>query len=132
MNKALDFFNSLMGTLDFELTDDGKAMKSVDLELWVYDDTIDDRREITQHELELVVIEKDEIWLSGEAKTPVLHKAPNGKHFTVHDLLIAVRETERETRAQTKWFGDVDDHHTNFEGVNQQEGGGDWYILWGS
>ncbi|MGA9520488.1 MAG: hypothetical protein WBV82_03435 [Myxococcaceae bacterium] len=71
------------------------------------------------------------IRLRGEAGDPVEHRAPNGKHFTVRELVKAVEETERQSRSRSNWLGGIDVHHVYFEGIHP-ENDGTWSIAWGS
>jgi len=59
----------------------------------------------------------------------VVHRAPSAGAFTVRDLLAAVEETERRTRAQSEWFGGVDIHHCFFQGIEVDDQGV-WRISW--
>lgn len=59
------------------------------------------------------------------------HQAPNGKNFTVGELLAAVHAHEVQTRGKAEWFGKVDDHHVYFEGLHE-EPDGTFRISWGS
>ncbi|WP_458691247.1 hypothetical protein [Nocardia tengchongensis] len=140
---SLEFFNGLSGTLSIELsepTEDIAAnlsnqrakstaeIKELSFTPEVFQD--DSFRDLTAEEFERVVLESAVLNLQGEGE-PVAHRAPNGKWFTVRDLVAAVAETERRTRAQSQWFGGIDVHHVFFEGIDQDEDG-TWRILWGS
>jgi hypothetical protein len=106
-------------------------IRSISLTAEVFDDEDVDPRPLTVAELDLVMLHEPVIRLRSLAGDPVEHRAPNGRHFTVRDLLGAVEETERRTRSQTSWFGGVDVHHIFFEGVHP-EADGTWSIVWGS
>ena len=67
--------------------------------------------------------------LRGEAGQVVPHTASNGSFFTVRELLQAIEETERLTRAESQWLGGID--HVLFEGI-YPEVEGVWRICWGS
>lgn len=90
-------------------------------------------RPITESELQQVVFDTPTIRLQSDCAdevTPIEHKAPNGKSFTVTDLVDAIVATEREHRAQSEWLGGVDVHHVFFEGIHLENGV--WHIHWGS
>jgi hypothetical protein len=138
------FFKGLGGRLHVELTEPtvpiapallnqkalpGARIKSLRLESYVFEDG--GFRPLTEEEYGRVALRESEIRLRGEAGEPVTHRAPNGEYFTVRDVLRAVEETERTTRATSDWSGGVDVHHVYFEGVHRQ-GDGTWSIHWGS
>jgi hypothetical protein len=51
----------------------------------------------------------------------------------IDDLIAAIEETERRTRGNTQWFGEIDVHHVYFEGlVPAADAEGVWEIVWGS
>ncbi|MEU1429792.1 hypothetical protein ABZ412_22190 [Nocardia sp. NPDC005746] len=140
---SLEFFNGLSGTLSIELSEPtidiaanlsnqrAKAtaeIKELSFALEVFEDN--NFRDMTADELDRVVLESAMLNLQGEGE-PVAHRAPNGKWFTVRDLVAAITETERRTRPQSQWFGGIDVHHVFFEGIDQEEGG-TWRIFWGS
>jgi hypothetical protein len=89
-----------------------------------------DQRKPTKAELDSVVLKQPSLKMSGRANVDVEHKAPNKKYFTARDLIAAIRETERQTRSQTVWFGGIDTHHVYFEGLHIE--GGAYHIFWGS
>lgn len=68
-----------------------------------------------------------QLTLMGRARIPVMHKAPNGKFFTLKDVISAVEETEKQTREHTEWFGGIDVHHVFFDGISEEG-----QIYWGS
>jgi hypothetical protein len=107
----------------------GAQIESLRLESYVFED--DDFRPLTEEEYGRVALRESTIQLRGEAGEPVTHRAPNGEYFTVLDVLRAVEETERVTRAKSDWLGGVDVHHVYFEGVHRQDDG-TWLIHWGS
>lgn len=132
VSDELKFFNSIRGRLRIELTEPPQQMsnlsnevapqtaqaKSVRLVAEVKDEKRDQVRPLTPDELNRVAYSKPEIRLKGQTGLPVLCKAPNGKYFTVQDLLAAIEETERRTRGESKWFGGIDVHHIFFEGIH--------------
>jgi len=114
----LEFFNRLRGTLRIEPTEPPQrfaphmlnlkapemaTIKSIRLEMGVFN--VVGRRELTEAELALIVFDQPEIRLRGESGDCILHKAPNGRQFTVRDLIEAVESTERQTRGKTRWLG---------------------------
>jgi len=140
-----EFFNSLSGHLEIELSEPSEAIGGLEnqaarggsrivslrLKALVYDDTSEDFREVTTEEYAAIAYAQPQIQLRGQSGEPVTHRAPNGQFFTVRDLLDAVSETERQTRANTDWFDGVDIHHVWFEGI--WPGDDDvWEISWGS
>lgn len=141
----LRFFNSISGRLAIELTEPSQPMpnvanlhapptariKSVRLLAQVNDPQRDQYRSLSLDELSHIAFPKPEIRLQGKAGGPVLHKAPNGNHFTVQDLLSAIEETERHTREELRWFGGIDVHHIFFEGI-RPIADDVWSISWGS
>lgn len=143
-SSGLDFFNALSATLQIQLSEVPKPMsdklrnraaardaviRSVRLEPSVFLREEGAFRDLTAEELELVVLKTDSILMRGLAE-PVFHQAPNDSAFTVADLLSAVEETERTTRATSNWFDGIDTHHVFFEGIYQHDGV--WTIHWGS
>lgn len=94
----------------------------------------DGLRDASAPELELVVFEETSIYLRSLADISLLHHAPNGKYFTVCDMIAAVCTQELATRSQTDWFGGIDDHHIFFEGVSiKKDPDGQFVkIHWGS
>ena len=143
-----EFFNNLSGKLEIDLSKPAEKIgrlsnerapaeakiRSLKLAAEVYEN--DDVRPLTDEELKLKVFEAPTIRLRGEADHPdavVEHAAPDGRGFTVRQLLTAVEETERQTRGRSEWFGGVDISHVYFEGLEPAEtGDGSWQILWGS
>lgn len=73
-----------------------------------------------------------------DSKVIVAHSAPNGKYFTVRDVIAAIEATEFQTRQHTDWFGGVDVHHIFFEGIHrhpyrhEEVTESAWEICWGS
>lgn len=144
----LEFFNSLSGRLHIELSEPTSSPPGLDnqvasstaqitslrltAEFFETDGTF---RQLTEQERNQVAMRARTVVLRGEADLPVRHRAPNGKSFTVAELLAAVEETERQTRQQTAWLGDgVDVHHVFFEGMRQTKRfpKPQWTIDWGS
>mgnify|MGYP007059528836 CR=1 FL=1 len=144
-HSELEFFNSLSGRLEIELTGPteqiGKLenvratpdaqIKSLTLTAQVYNRDSGTFRELTSEELQSVAFRGAQIALRGESADTVTHQSPNGEFFTVQDMLNAVAETERQTRAESEWFDGVDVHHVFFEGIRQSSDGV-WLIYWGS
>jgi len=81
----------------------------------------------TSDELNRVAIKKPTIQVNG-----VGHQAPNGEHFTLADLIEVVIETERQTRADTDWMGDIDRHHIAFGGMRLNPDTNTYHINWDS
>ncbi|MEV4125673.1 hypothetical protein [Nocardia sp. NPDC049707] len=140
---SLKFFNELSGTLAIELTEPTKdiaanlanqrATATAKIsELSFAPEVFEGGkfRELTGEELDRVVLELSVLNLRGFGDA-VAHPAPNGKWFTVRDLVAAVSETERRTRHQTGWYGGIDVHHVYFEGIHPGDDGV-WAIHWGS
>lgn len=141
----LDFFNSLSGRLEIELTqapqrigslDNVRAtpdakVKSLRLIAKVFNSDSKTFRDLTREELQSIAFRGSEITLRAEGGGTVNHRAPNGEFFTVQQLLDAVAETERQSRGQSEWFDGVDVHHVFFEGIHQDDDGV-WEIDWGS
>ena len=140
---SLEFFNELSGKLKIELSEPSReiteslhnraapptaSIVSVRLDASVFER--DDFRPLTEAELGQIVLTESEIRMAGRGDV-VVHRAPAGGVFTVRDLLAAVEETERRTRAQAEWFGGVDIHHCFFEGIELDDQGV-WRISWGS
>jgi hypothetical protein len=140
----MDFFNTIGGTLEVELTQEpesiknlpgnkvaGKAeIKSIRLMPEIYVEETDSFRQLTDVELNTVAFNQPSIKLVSASNEFVEHKAPNNKFFTVKDLLKAVELTEVKTRKNTNWFGGVDIHHIYFEGIYCENG--NRLIYWGS
>lgn len=145
-NQGLEFFNQINGRLNIELTQPAEQItqnlanlsakpeaKIVFLSLepeWFESDS-KEFRPLTDEELSRIAFVGPTIKLKGESENVVEHSAPNGKHFTVQELLQAVEETEREGRGNTEWFEGIDVHHIYFEGIHEEEPGV-WTIYWGS
>ncbi|EYF07290.1 hypothetical protein [Chondromyces apiculatus] len=104
------------------------TIKSLKLHPSVFEN--DDLRDLTPEEMDQVAFDEPEIRLRGYGDE-VRHRAPDGKRFTVRDLIAAIEATELKTRHQSEWFEGIDTHHTFFEGIRQQEDGS-WKIRWGS
>lgn len=141
----LQFFNNLSGTLEIELSVPAEPMAnllnlkaspearivSLKLRAQVFDKITEKSRDLTPDELNSIAFRGAQIKLRSESDDVVSHKAPNGKFFTVRDLLFAVEQTERRTRNDTEWLGGVDVHHCFFEGIEENDDG-IWDIYWGS
>ena len=142
------FFNGLSGKLEIELSEPAEKIGRLDNERAPADAVIrslrlvpeifenDGFRDLTDEELNRTVFEAPAIRLRGEADHPdavIEHAAPDGRGFTVRQLLAAVEETERQTRGRSEWFDGVDVHHVFFEGLRPADADdGSWQILWGS
>lgn len=147
-HPELDFFNGLSGKLVIELTVPPErvgnllneratpeaGIVSLKLVVEIFNSDTDERRALTTEELDSVAFRGASIRLRSEEGEAVNHDAPNGKFFTVRQLLQAVEETERQTRAQSEWLGGIDVHHVYLEGLHPDEDGEDdvWEIYWGS
>jgi hypothetical protein len=144
-SSELEFFNSLSGKLEIELTEPAEPFANLlnlraspsaqisNLKLYakVFNRDTEDFRNLTEEELNSVAFRAKHIKLRGESGEVISHDAPNGEFFSVRQLLQAVEETERRTRNRSEWYGGVDVHHCFFEGIHP--GGGDtWDIFWGS
>jgi hypothetical protein len=141
----LEFFNSLSGKLEIELTEPAEPVANllnlaakpeaeivdVCLRTEIFEEKKQDFRDLTEAELSLVIFPEPRIRLRGESGDVVEHEAPNGKNFTVKEMLAAIEETERRTRGNSEWLGGIDVHHCYFEGIYQNENG-IWEIYWGS
>ncbi|MFI6996408.1 hypothetical protein [Nocardia sp. NPDC050175] len=140
---SLEFFNGLSGTLAIVLTEPTEnvaanlsnqraaataTITEVSFAPNVFEDG--DFRDLTDDEFDRVVLDLPALNLRGFGD-PVEHRAPNGKCFTVRDLVAAISETERSTRQQSQWFGGIDVHHIFFEGIHEGDDGV-WEIYWGS
>lgn len=142
----LEFFNSISGTLEIEMNlpptrrfknlanlfspSEAKII-SLKLQWEIFNHEQDDFRDLTPEELDSIAFNEPQIKLRSLSDEIVLHHAPNGKFFTVRDLLLAVEETERKTRGQSNWYDGIDIHHIYFEGI--ESGARDvWDIGWGS
>ena len=110
------------------------TLTRVTLRAEVYEEEDDncegDPRALTEEELSRVAFTGEHLVLRGLGE-PVRHRAPDGRRFTVRDVLAAVEETERQTRGDSEWFGGIDMHHVFFEGLYLEEEGV-WTIYWGS
>lgn len=142
--ENLDFFNSLSATLKIQLSEPPERITpalenqkatptaeivSLSLEPSVYLRDAQDFRPLTEDELDRVVFDAAEIALASHGQS-VTHPAPDGQRFTVRDLLAAVEQHERQTRAESDWFDGIDVHHIFFEGIEWSDGA--WHIHWGS
>ena len=144
-HPELKFFNSLSGKLEIELSTPAEQVGDLlnqratpdaqitrlELRAEVFNRKTEEFRPLTAEELDSVAFRGKSIQLRSEDGEVVSHDAPNGKHFTVRELLRAVEETERQTRSQSEWLGGVDVHHVFFEGIHNEDGDV-WEIFWGS
>jgi len=144
-HKELEFFNDLSIILRIELTEptvevspclmNEKAtpsakIKSITASPEVWEEEADNPRNLTEEELQSTAFCEPEIKLTNLGRV-ITHKAPNGKFFTVAQLMEAVLETERQTRGEMKWAGGIDVHHVFFEGIGPGKNN-EWLIYWGS
>lgn len=131
--KALDFFNSLSGVIQFPLD---KTVKKTTL-LFRTLDSNDGLRSLTSAEKKRLILKETSIKLRvglkylGKVPDPMTFPAPTLKGFTVEDLRKAIIETERHQRPLTNWFNGPDTHHCFFEGIYPSKDGV-WVIQWGS
>jgi hypothetical protein len=142
---ALAFFNRLSATLAIELTTPAQPVggllnlaaspeariTSLRLNASVFDYDTEERRPLTESELDTVVFKGGEIRMRGESELIISHLAPDCHSFTIRDLLAAVEATELRSRSSTEWLGGVDVHHIYFEGIHLDVDG-IWNIYWGS
>jgi hypothetical protein len=144
-HPELEFFNSLTGELKIQLdvpaervgnllnlhaSPDATLMR-LELQAEVFNRDTKEFRPLTPEELDSVAFRGSSIRLLSENGEVVSHDAPDGSYFTVRELLKAVEETERQTRARSEWLGGIDVHHVFFEGIHSDDGG-IWEIFWGS
>ncbi|HHO53235.1 MAG TPA: hypothetical protein ENK18_20765 [Deltaproteobacteria bacterium] len=142
--SELASFNKLSGRLYVELTSPaeplvpgmgmvkatpGAKIQAISLNAQVFEG--DDLRELTDKELDAVALRAPSVRIAGLAGIPVEHRAPNGTHFTVRELLAAIERTEHQTRGSSEWFGGIDVHHVYFEGL-YPEAEDVWSVCWGS
>jgi len=142
----LDFFNTLTGRLEVQLSEPAYSPPDMVNEIAPADAEVLDVefigqvfenrsfRNLTSEELNRVALSRAWCSLKGEAGVAVRHRAPNGQFFTVGDLFAAVEETERQTRHLTGWLGGIDVHHVFFEGIRLTRRFPErtWTIDWGS
>jgi hypothetical protein len=145
-HPELAFFINLSGTLridlvvpdepgpyyenDLKVRSDARIV-NVRLEDCVYEDGTRKHRRLTLEEYSRVAFRGESIRLKSQSGEVVSHRALNGSYFTVYELLCAVEETERRTRANSEWLGGIDIRHIYFEGLEQ--GDDDvWETRWGS
>jgi hypothetical protein len=146
-HPELEFFNSISGELEIELTiptrpignllnqeaDADAEIVSLKLKPHIYVEETEDIRDLTDAELNQIAFRGKQIKLRNpDVDRVITHKAPNGKHFTVRELLAAVEETERQVRSDTEWFDGVDVQHIYFEGISEEDDPGVYEIYWGS
>lgn len=102
-HPELAFFNRLSAILRIELTEPPEQvaphvlnlvaspaakLASLYLDVKVFDG--DDGRPLTENELRSIAFAAEAIQLRGDTGEVVVHRAPNGEHFTVRDLIHAV------------------------------------------
>jgi hypothetical protein len=144
-HPELEFFNGLSGKLEIELDVPAEPVANLlnlraapdarlvrlELRAEVFNRDTGALRPLTPEEWDAVAFRGSSIRLRSEDGEAVSHAAPNGSYFTVEQLLHAVEETERRTRARSEWLGGIDVHHVYFEGIHPGDGGV-WDIDWGS
>src|SRR5690349_385275 len=69
------------------------------------DVALDLDKSLTSDQLSEIALRAPTIKLRGLTDDITEHHAPNGRSFTVHELLDAVTEHERCTRRRSEWFG---------------------------
>jgi hypothetical protein len=145
LRTNFEFFNNLSGKLEIELTEPAESYRNmanlaakpgaeiVDVKFHpkVFEENEQKFRELTESELQLEIFYGSHIRLRGEGGGVVEHKAPNGRSFTIKEMITAIEQTERRSRGNSEWLGGIDVHHCYFEGIYQDENG-DWEISWGS
>ena len=114
-----------------------EVVKSVSWEPFVDED--EDYRRLSDEELKMVVFEAPTITLSSECGGGFIeHHAPNGKFFTVRDMLQVICSHELQARSASL---EVDDYHHIFGGIYFKGEGrisrsywedGVGYIVWDS
>ena len=52
--------------------------------------------------------------------------------FTVQEMIHNIVAFEKMDRPKTKWFGGVDCHHTYYQGLELNEDGKSYEVMWGS
>lgn len=87
---------------------------------------------LTDREVAVIVYEGANIYLRSLGSQTTEHKAPNGRSFTIKEILDAVAAHESATRRHTEWFGRPDWHHVMFEGLIEQPEPHTYRICWGS
>lgn len=142
--SELEFFNSLSGRLEIELTESAKPIsdkqlnlaapptariKALRLSVLVVEGN--NERKLSDAELDSVALRAPHVVFHGESGKQVDHDAPNGEYFTVRDLIDAIEKTERAQRSEGHWMGGIDVHHIYFEGL-ELVAPGSFQILWGS
>ena len=151
---GFDFFNRLSGTIGVETSEKPERIgnllnikstpnaKLLDV-TWepnVYqpDNDHEPFRDLTKDDWKRIVFDCSAITLGcsisnycGDGEETE-HQAPNGKYFTVRDMVKAVCDNQMQTRGATDWFGGIDVHHVFFEGITISEDGTFGTIGWGS
>jgi hypothetical protein len=143
-DQPSQFFNSLSGHLEIELTEPARPVndkvmnlaapptariKSLRLSVAVQEG--EQERNLTNAELDRVALRSSHVVLRGESGKQVTYDASNGEYFTVRQLVECVEEAERVLRADALWMGGIDVEHIYFEGL-QLVAPGTYEILWGS
>lgn len=141
----LGFLNTVSAVLEIELnnhqeladnhlgkstTDTQNSALNVTLSPEIYVEETDSFRPLSEAELSQIALNEATVELTSVGNERVIHKAPNGRFFTVKELVEAVELTEKMTRSNSRWFGDIDTHHIFFEGIYCEQG--QRVIYWGS
>ncbi len=106
-------FEQIGGRLEIELSEPPKrvgnllneqaspdaTLKGLKLIPEVYDEDLDETREVTQAELDSIAYPAPVIKLCSESEEVFTFHAANGKHFTVRELLAAIEDAERKSGA---------------------------------
>jgi len=97
------------------------------------DPLIRDIRPLYDEEWKSVAYHAPHITLVSDKCPAKTFKAPNGRNFSVMELLRVVEEWEQLDRCRAGWYGVVDLSGTWFEGLHEREDeDGVWEIHWGS
>ena len=78
----------------------------------------DDQIEVGEDECAMMALDKPKVTITNHHDMKKTYRAPNGKYFTVLDLLTAVTKFEKYARNHGPyWFGAPDIHHRFLEGI---------------
>lgn len=142
--SPLEWFNNLSGRLNITLSEEPVAVsqrivnrrapstariRAIDLDMSVLE--TGKFRDLTDAEWAQVVVAEPTIRMRSLTKKVVTHRAPDGRAFTVRDLVTAILETERKTRGGSDWLGGIDVHHRYFQFI-ERGSDGVWTVSWGS
>lgn len=95
------------------------------------DDDDYSERDLTEEELNQIVIYSNKINIKGNSGIITTHYSPNNFNFNVLELIKAIEKTEFETRNELIWFDGIDAHHIFFEGITLNDDNV-WETHWGS